>query len=119
MEEFKWGEEVEVSNNKVHWLGGFRYGCKSYFANRHIVFNEGTTSPMDYQYVRKPMPELAIDEKVWVSPSKLGLWQKAHFAGWAENGDICVYQNGTTSWTNNSKTLCTYTFYSLADPNEK
>lgn len=119
MDDFKWGEDVEVSNNKVNWLGGFKYGCKYYFSNRHIVFNNETLLTVDYQYVRKSRPVIAIDEKVWVSPSKLGLWQKMHFAGWSENGDICVYQNGQTSWTNEDKTTFTYKYYSLADPDEK
>lgn len=61
----------------------------------------------------KPLPKLEVDTKVFV-------WDvpdariKGHFSHFNDNGDICIFRNGSTSFTSRGGTL-SWKYWELAE----
>jgi hypothetical protein len=119
MDEFKHGENIEVSHGGVTWQGHYKYGCPHICCQGyHIVFSTKTANVVEYKYIRRPLPDLKIDDKVW---GYITEWYQYHFAGWCEEtGKMLVYGYGKSSWTaGNDGIKLVICRYSLTDPESK
>ncbi len=101
--QFNWSEEVEVSNDKVHWYFG-RYVHKNPVNGKYVIaYKTGFT--YSYKYCRKKLPYFKVDEKVWTRKNAtLSLWHERHFSHYNEKGKPCCFNRGQTSWTTKETT---------------
>src|SRR5690606_32016401 len=50
-----------------------------------------------------PLPDLKVDDPIWVRDHDHEEWRRRHFKCW-NDGRVVAYANGGTSWSTNSTT---------------
>jgi hypothetical protein len=56
--------------------------------------------------LRKPLPDLKVDDKILVKFTDHGPWERRHFSHYdTDRGCVRVYGDGCTSWTSNVSTV--------------
>ena len=63
----------------------------------------------------KPLPKLEVDTKVIVWNSEYDIQQKLHFSHFNSSGTICVFPNGTTSWSAHTAIALKFNHWTLAE----
>jgi hypothetical protein len=61
------------------------------------------------------LPDLPIDTKVYVRDYEHQEWFPRHFAGWDDQGQILVFMDGLTSFTDSFSDVVSWDYWKLAE----
>ena len=72
------------------------------------------------EYVEPPVDwsKVAVDTPILVRDSEKNVWKKRYFAKY-ENGMVCAWGCGATSWSADSDNVCDWKMAKLAESEEK
>ena len=72
------------------------------------------------EYVEPPVDwsKVAVDTPILVRDSEKNVWKKRYFAKY-ENGMVCTWGYGATSWSADSDNVCDWKMAKLAESEEK
>ena len=75
---------------------------------------------LDSEYVAPPVDwsKVAVDTPILVRDSEKNVWKKRYFAKY-ENGMVCTWGYGATSWSADSDNVCDWKIAKLAEGEEK
>lgn len=75
---------------------------------------------LDSEYVEQPVDwsKVAVDTPILVRDSEKNVWKKRYFAKY-ENGMVCTWGYGATSWSSDSDNVCDWRMAKLAESEEK
>ena len=75
---------------------------------------------LDSEYVAPPVDwsKVAVDTPILVRDSEKNVWKKRYFAKY-ENGMVCTWGYGATSWSADSDNVCDWKMAKLAESEEK
>lgn len=75
---------------------------------------------LNSEYVEPPVDwsKVAVDTPILVRDSEKNVWKKRYFAKY-ENGMVCTWGYGATSWSADSDNVCDWKIAKLAESEEK
>ena len=75
---------------------------------------------LNSEYVEPPVDwsNVAVDTPILVRDSEKNVWKKRYFAKY-ENGMVCTWGYGATSWSADSDNVCDWKIAKLAESEEK
>lgn len=91
--------------------------CEPYSCGRSTYnFREWLNS----EYIEPPVDwsKVAVDTPILVRDSEKNVWKKRYFAKY-ENGMVCTWGYGATSWSADSDNVCDWKMAKLAESEEK
>ena len=92
--------------------------CGFYSTNYSCTHN--VREWLDSEYVAPPVDwsKVAVDTPILVRDSKKNVWKKRYFAKY-ENGMVCTWGYGATSWSADSGDITDWKMANLAESEEK
>ena len=100
--EFKWGEDVEVSDDDFQTFRQGKFGCVNPDIGsgyKYFVLLNGLICPTSWKQCRKARPHFEKDERVLVKRLHDTTWTRRHFSEWDAFGKPKCYLSGMTSWS--------------------
>lgn len=105
---YGWGEVSKITNDRYPIYVNF----KSKIDNGNFIINytnNGEESPdvnqslffdeIKFKVPKRPLPQLEVDTKVLVRNSTSDRWEKKYFSNFDEDGNMCCFYDGSTSWS--------------------
>ena len=104
------GKPVPCASMRCSECGFFSVDCSC----RHNVCEW-----LNSEYVAPPVDwsKVAVDTPILVRDSEKNVWKKRYFAKY-ENGMVCTWGYGATSWSADSDNVCDWKIAKLAESEE-
>lgn len=114
-----WGQVIDTNYSNTYPLQlQFQDGDNSFSLdgkdNESDLLPDLYYDEIKFEIPKKPLPKLAVDTKVLVGSNKT----KGYFSHFNDEGKLCAFYNGKTSWTANGGTSYWDT-WELADDTPK
>ena len=89
------------------------------FLSNDYTCNHRVHEWLNSEYVEQPVDwsKVAVDTPILVRDSREESWRKRHFAKY-ENGMVCTWGYGATSWSADSDNVCDWKMAKLAESSE-
>ena len=90
------------------------------FLSTDYTCNHKVHEWLNSEYVESPVDwsKVAVDTPILVRDSEKNVWKKRYFAK-CENGMVCTWGYGATSWSSDSDNVCDWKIAKLAESEEK
>ena len=90
------------------------------FLSNDYTCNHKVHEWLNSEYVEPPVDwsKVAVDTPILVRDSKGSVWRNRYFAKY-ENGKVCAWLGGATSWSADSGDITDWKFAKLAESEEK
>ena len=90
------------------------------FLSTDYTCNHKAHEWLNSEYVESPVDwsKVAVDTPILVRDSEKNVWKKRYFAK-CENGMVCTWGYGATSWSSDSDNVCDWKIAKLAEGEEK
>ena len=90
------------------------------FLSTDYTCNHKVHEWLNSEYVEPPVDwsKVAVDTPILVRDSEKNVWKKRYFAKY-ENGMVCTWGYGATSWSADSDNVCDWKIAKLAESEEK
>ena len=111
------GDKIAVRNGKMTSCDNLLCkDCDFGYSN----CNEKILKWANSEYVEPPVDwsNVAVDTPILVRDSEKNVWKKRYFAKY-ENGMVCTWGYGATSWSADSDNVCDWKMAKLAESEEK
>ena len=115
------GDRVAMRKSDNVIVGCRKLECLDCAFNTHGKFcNDEIEKWANSEYVEPPVDwsKVAVDTPILVRDSEKNVWKKRYFAK-CENGMVCTWGYGATSWSADSDNVCDWKIAKLAEGEEK
>ena len=116
------GDRVAMRNSDNVIVGCKKLKCSdcAFTAHGKGDCNDMIEKWANSEYVEPPVDwsKVAVDTPILVRDSEKNVWKKRYFAKY-ENGMVCTWGYGATSWSADSDNVCDWKFAKLAESEEK